>query len=64
MLRREEAENATELTTEGAEMDVGISAVGRRIENDALGVQGTQIRRYIRSFDDACVALFLLRLLR
>ncbi|KAI0260731.1 Metallo-dependent phosphatase [Gloeopeniophorella convolvens] len=51
-LLREEAENATELTTDGIEMG-GPPSAGARIGMDALGVQGNQIRRYIHSFDDA-----------
>ncbi|KAI0056353.1 Metallo-dependent phosphatase [Artomyces pyxidatus] len=51
-LLREEAENATELTTGGEEM-VGTPSIGARVGPDALGVQGNQIRRYIHSFDDA-----------
>lgn len=53
--RREEAENASEL------MPVGQAAPGAwpsgapppGSEQHALGVQGNQMRRYIRSFDDA-----------
>jgi hypothetical protein len=33
----------------------GLNTVGARVGQDALGVQGNQIRRYIHSFDDACV---------
>ena len=51
MGRREEAENASELMTAGT--DDGSIPAGAWIENDALGVHGTQIRRYIRNFDDA-----------
>lgn len=52
---REEAENASELlpvgqSTPGA-WPGGFSHPGS--EQHALGVQGTQMRRYIRSFDDA-----------
>jgi serine/threonine-protein phosphatase 2B catalytic subunit len=48
---REEAENATELTME-QDMS-GMANVAARLGPDALGVQGNQIRRHIRSFDDA-----------
>jgi serine/threonine-protein phosphatase 2B catalytic subunit len=48
---REEAETATELTME---RDLpGMANVAARLGPDALGVQGNQIRRHIRSFDDA-----------
>jgi serine/threonine-protein phosphatase 2B catalytic subunit len=36
----------------------GTRSNGTRNEIDALGVQGNQIRRYIHSFDDACVLLY------
>lgn len=49
-LLREESENASELAPSDAEM-AGVD--GPRVGSDALGVQGNQIRQYIRSFDDA-----------
>jgi serine/threonine-protein phosphatase 2B catalytic subunit len=36
----------------------GTRSNGSRDGIDALGVQGNQIRRYIHSFDDACVLHF------
>ncbi|KAI0036335.1 Metallo-dependent phosphatase [Vararia minispora EC-137] len=51
-LMREESENATELSTDGEELG-GLNAIGQRVGQDALGVQGNQIRRYIHSFEDA-----------
>lgn len=49
---REEAETASELN---AAMEAsGLAAIRARTESaDALGVRGNQIRRSIRSFDDA-----------
>jgi serine/threonine-protein phosphatase 2B catalytic subunit len=67
-LLREEAENASELSTAlgpPARLGVGAgpSAGGPGDDagqgKDALGVQGNQVRRYIRTFDDACVPLSL-----
>ncbi|KAK7457102.1 hypothetical protein VKT23_010404 [Stygiomarasmius scandens] len=49
-LLREESEAATELD---ANDPAGSSAVGARIGPDVLGVQGHQIGRHIRNFDDA-----------
>ena len=48
---REESENATEL----AVADVAQSAAVTPSGMDALGVQGVQLGRAIRTFDDACV---------
>ncbi|CAA7262516.1 unnamed protein product [Cyclocybe aegerita] len=49
-LLREEAENTTELETEGI---AGASTAVNRGGADALTVQGTRINRSIRTFDDA-----------
>lgn len=52
---REESEAASELV---ATEDISSqAAAGLRVGPDALNVQGTQIGRNIRSFDDACVFL-------
>jgi serine/threonine-protein phosphatase 2B catalytic subunit len=45
-----------------SEFNVGMNeprSFGARDGMDALGVQGNQIRRYIHSFDDACVSASL-----
>lgn len=53
LIYREESEAASELVaTEDVSSQV---AAGLRVAPDALNVQGTQIGRNIRSFDDACV---------
>lgn len=49
-LYSEEAENASELSTA---TDADPLGVQRSSSVDALGVQGNQIRRHIRNFDDA-----------
>jgi serine/threonine-protein phosphatase 2B catalytic subunit len=51
----EGSENASEFNVTSARMDDQRS-LGARGGMDALGVQGNQIRRYIHSFDDACVS--------
>lgn len=51
-LLREEAENASELSTGPVGTESALPN-GNRGGMDALGVQGNQIRRYIHSFDDA-----------
>jgi serine/threonine-protein phosphatase 2B catalytic subunit len=53
----EGSENASEFNVASVEMDDPRS--GARDGMDALGVQGNQIRRYIHSFDDACVSASL-----
>ncbi|KAH7922000.1 Metallo-dependent phosphatase [Leucogyrophana mollusca] len=50
-LLREEAENASELSALTAEE--GAAALGAGIGPERLGVQGTQMRHYIRNFADA-----------
>ena len=59
---REEAETASELN---AAMEAsGLAAIRQRTEPaDALGVRGNQIRRAIRTFDDAYVLFFMATLL-
>jgi len=51
---REEAENASELSTASDAHPLGVqSPTGENLDGDALGVQGNQIRRHIHNFDDA-----------
>jgi serine/threonine-protein phosphatase 2B catalytic subunit len=54
----EGSENASEFNVGSAGMNDPRS-LGARDGMDALGVQGNQIRRYIHSFDDACVSASL-----
>lgn len=54
----EGSENASEFNVGNAGMNEPRS-FGARDGMDALGVQGNQIRRYIHSFDDACVSASL-----
>jgi hypothetical protein len=51
----EGSENASEFNVG----NVGLGDPRARDGMDALGVQGNQIRRYIHSFDDACVSAYL-----
>lgn len=51
----EGSENASEFNVAHAGRDEQHTRDGM----DALGVQGNQIRRYIHSFDDACVSASL-----
>lgn len=57
----EGSENASEFNVANVVDDQ--RNIGSRDGMDALGVQGNQIRRYIHSFDDACVLAFLSRCL-
>lgn len=54
----EGSENASEFNVANVGMDESRN-MGPRDGMDALGVQGNQIRRYIHSFDDACVSVSL-----
>lgn len=54
-LLREEAENATELTSATDADPLGVQRDDSMVASNALGVQGNQIRRRIRNFDDAYV---------
>ena len=55
----EGSENASEFNVANVGMNEQ-RTFGARDGMDALGVQGNQIRRYIHSFDDACVSASLL----
>lgn len=58
-LLREEAENASELTSATDADPLGVQRDDSMVASNALGVQGNQIRRRIRNFDDAYVLIHL-----